>query len=209
LFRKTKCRKRSNLPGKGVAEMMEKASVVLLFLVLAGCAAPRAQISNPMTVSDVDYGLLWRASLEVLSEDFDIPYMNEEEGRIRTAFREGGTIVDPWESDASSFGGLLEESLVKTRRMVALDLKREDGGTTIEAHVFRQRNASLNYPAEHATEPLIFDPRQTDYYPRDINLFPLQEDAYVMRSEAWLPDGRDADFERKLLGKILRMAYGR
>ena len=185
---------------------MKKSPIVFLLVILAGCAATRAKVTNPMTVRGIDYDKLWQAGIDVISEDFDIPYMNKEEGAVRTTFREGGSLINFWESDASSFKGLIRETFHKTRRMVALNLGEAEGGARIEVQVFKHINVSMNYPTEHATEPYLFDPRQADYYPRDSNLFPLTEDAYVLQSAVWIPDGRDADYERQLVDNIIKRA---
>jgi len=188
---------------------MKKLLTLFALAVLAGCAATRAEITNPMTVRDVDYDKLWQAGIDVISEDFDIPYMNKQEGSVRTTFRESGSLINFWESNASSFRGVIRETFFKTRRMVALNLKEAEDGTRIEARVLKQIDASMNYPAEHAIEPYLFEPRQADYYPRDANLFPLSQDAYILRGGVWIPDGRDADLEKKLVSKILKKARTR
>jgi len=185
--------------------MMRKLFILCWIVALAGCAG-QAKVSNPMFVADVGYDELWRASIDVLSEDFDIPYMNKDEGALHTGMKRSGTIINFWESDASSLEGVIRETFYLTRRYVALNFKKEGAGTLVEAKVFRQRNVSENYPVEHAAEPYLFSPREADYYPQDSNLFPEQEDAYVVQSAVWLPDGRDADYEGRLLDRILKKA---
>ena len=184
---------------------MRKLFILCWIVALAGCAG-QAQVSNPMFVGDVEYDALWQASIDVLSEDFDIPYMDRDEGAVHTGMKRSGSIIDFWNSDASSLEDVIRETFYLTRRYVALNFKKEGGGTLVEAKVFRQRNVSDNYPVEHATEPYAFSPREADYYPRDSNLFPEQEDAYVVQSSVWLGDGRDADYEERLISRILKRA---
>lgn len=187
---------------------MRKLLLLLGFVILCGCVSSRLEVANPMTVSDVNYDKLWQTSLELLSEEYDIPYMNKEEGVIRAGFKEGGTLVNFWESDASSFKGVIRETFYLTRRLVALNLKKSDGGCSIEAQVMKQRNVSRNYPYRDIVEvePYTFDPREADYYPFDSVIFPNREDAYIAQSAVWIPDGRDADYEKNLVRQILQRA---
>ena len=84
----------------------------------AGCSivAPRPVAENPLLVPSADYETVWKTTVAVLDEYFDIATENRLSHTIVTQPKSGATLLEPWNGDSVGFAERLESTMQTIRR---------------------------------------------------------------------------------------------
>src|SRR4051812_1733207 len=90
-------------------------------LGLGGCAsvsrgiAPRPVGDNPLIVPSNDFEAIWRETVTVLDEYFDVRTENRLARSIVTDPMVGATLLEPWRPDSVGFHNKLESTMQTIR----------------------------------------------------------------------------------------------
>jgi hypothetical protein len=199
--------------------------VLSLALLAPGCAAlgPRngpMAYENPVLVPSADPDVLWDQLVAVVDDYFQID--REERvrivdgvptvGRIDTFPEVGATLFEPWRKDAANFYERLEGTLQTIRRRAIVQVIPADVGYLVEVTVYKEledvRRARFA-TADLATFADASTARATDqaYINNDPMNFPPVgppgEGGRQPVETGWIPEGRDAALEQKIICNLL------
>ena len=111
----------------------------------AGCAtvtqviAPRPVAENPMIVPSADFETVWRETVAVLDEYFDIRTENRLARTIVTDPVMGATLLEPWRGDSVGLDERLESTLQTIRRFARVQIDPVPGrGFAVQVEVFKE-----------------------------------------------------------------------
>ncbi len=184
--------------------------LALAALGQAGCAstpipfrspfAPRPVVPNPLIVPSNDYEMVWRQTVAVVDEYFEIAQENRLAGRIVTQPKIGATLLEPWLGDSVGFQERLESSLQTIHRFAIVTIKpAPGGGYAVEVQV-RKELEDLAKPERQAGGRAVF-----------INDFPVNRTREVVGPVplplGWIPRGRDPKLERVILERLQRNLF--
>ena len=185
---------------------------------MTGCAPRSVAVSNPIEIDPKEYSRIYRASIQVLREHrFQLDRQDYRYGRITTRPQPSPTALEPW-YDANTTGyqafestfnderrrvTILMDSLAsKNGQRVAWDTQ-PDGGRLIEdgyhlrVEVIVERRQS---PRRHLTGST----RGHGVF-ASLTAAPSElADRGVQNGDYWLPIGRDAYLEQRLLSAIIK-----
>jgi hypothetical protein len=177
--------------------------LLLLPLLASGCAsvAP-APVANPLFVPVADRDVVYDQVVAVIDSEFEIE--REErvrlegnvltEGRIDTFPQTGSTIFEPWLSDSADGYEKLEGTLQSIRRWSTVRVIPTGDGFLIDLAVFKELEDVRRPQMATAGAATLRE---------DTSLVRLEEvvtDQPINRG--WIPLGRDAVAEQRLLQEI-------
>lgn len=186
----------------------------LLLAATGGCACFRdntpllSQVTpepNPMFVASNDHDYVWERIVDAVDDYFDIErespirvYGNLTteitEGRIDTRPRIAATYLEPWFQDSVTAEERLESTCQTIRRHATVRVVPETGGYMIFVSVYKELE-DLERPLGSNTGAASFT------YTNSINTITnIGSDAPT--SYGWIPIGRDAALEQRILLKI-------
>ncbi|GAC1449983.1 MAG: hypothetical protein NVSMB9_34160 [Isosphaeraceae bacterium] len=168
---------------------------------LAGCAtisraiAPRAVCENPLIVPSADFETVWRETVAVLDEYFEIRTENRLARSIITDPVIGATLVEPWRGDSASLYERLESTLQTTRRFARVQINPIPGrGYAVKLEVLKELE-DLARPDRQAAGRAVFN-----------NDFPINRTREIVGPvpipNTWIPRGRDTRLEQVILQRI-------
>jgi hypothetical protein len=174
---------------------------VLTALGQAGCAsisqliAPRPVAENPLIVPSADFEAVWKASVAVLDEYFDIATENRLSRTIITQPKIGATVLEPWIGDSPGLYDRLESSLQTIRRHGRITVNpAPGGGFAVKVEVFKELE-DLTKPDRQAAGRAVFN-----------NDFPVNRTREIVGPVPvplqWIPRGRDAKLEQEILDRL-------
>ena len=183
---------------------MRQIAVVALaaaILWLAGCAtvtrvvSPRPVSENPLIVPTSDLESVWRETVAVLDEYFDIRTENRLARTIVTDPAIGATLLEPWRGDTIGFGEKLESTLQTTRRFARVQIDPVPGrGHAVKVEVLKEFE-DLPKPDRQTASRAVFN-----------NDFPVNRTREIVGPVAvpilWIPRGRDTKLEQVILNRI-------
>ena len=104
---------------------------VLAALGPTGCAlmAPRVVADNPLLVPSSDFETVWKTTITVIDEYFDIATENRLSGKIVTQPKMAAMLGEPWNGDSVGFRERLESNLQTIRRFAQVTVKPPGLGT--------------------------------------------------------------------------------
>lgn len=163
-----------------------------------GCAivAPfRPVAENPLTVPSADFETVWKATVAVLDEYFDIASENRLSGTIVTEPKLGATLLEPWNGDSAGFENRLESTLQTVRRFARATISPAPGGgfaVKIEVH---KELEDMPKPDRQAAGRAVFN-----------NDFPVNRSREIVGPvpipNGWIRLNRDAKLEQVILQRI-------
>ena len=137
---------------------------------------------NPLVVPVGDFELVWKQSVRVLDEYFDIATENRLAGTIVTQPVVGSTLLEPWRGDSVGFHDRFE---VKPA---------SGGGYSVKVEVYKQLE-DLGKPDRSAGSRAVFN-----------NVFPINRTREVVGPVPlplqWIPRGRDYKLEQVILARL-------
>ncbi len=163
-----------------------------------GCSimtGPQAQATNPLSVPSADFETVWKASITVLDDYFDIASENRLQRVIITQPKTGATLLEPWYGDSVGFKERLESSLQTIRRWARITVNPTSTGTfAVKVEVFKELEDMIR-PEKQLYGRAVFDNTIPVNRARDV-VGPLPA------ANGWIPRGRDTALEQQILGKI-------
>ena len=180
--------------------------------------SPIAMPGNTVLIPPLDAEVVWCQLVNVTDDFFKIQSEQRvvfaqgipTEGRITTFPQTGATLLEPWRGDSVGFHERLESTLQSIRRIASVRLIPDPGGWRVEVSVQKELENLLR--PMHATAggatfrnddslyrygtPLPVLGQRVGDQPRPV--------ATPTRTDGWIPLGRDALLERRMLDKILK-----
>jgi hypothetical protein len=202
------------LPRQVMCIFFVLCTMPLLIATLCGCACFRdntpglSQVTpepNPMFVASNNHNNVWECIVDAVDDYFDIDRedrirvygnLNTEitEGRIDTHPRIAATYLEPWFQDSVTKEERLESTCQTIRRKATVRVVPENGGYLIFVSVYKELE-DLERPLGANTGAASFT------YTNTINtMTDIGSDAPT--SYGWIPTGRDAALEQRILLKI-------
>jgi hypothetical protein len=180
--------------------LIAAAVAATLTLGLSGCASvsrvvyPRPVSDNPLVVPTADFETVWRETVAVVDEYFDVRLENRLSGRIETDPVIGATLLEPWRGDSVAFHDRLEATLQTVRRFARVQIEPVPGrGYSVKVEVFKE--------LEDLPKPIMQAGRSVFN-----NDFPVNRTREIVGPVAvpllWMPRGRDTLLEQTILNKI-------
>ncbi len=166
-----------------------------------GCAtvrqviAPKPGCENPMVVPVADFDAVWRETIAVLDEYFDVRSENRLAGTIVTDPVVGATLLEPWRADSVGLDDRLESTLQTMRRFALVQIKPAPGrGYLVKVEVMKELEF-LAKPDKQTAGRAVFN-----------NDFPVNRTREVVgpipAPVQWIPRGRDSKLEQVILNRI-------
>jgi hypothetical protein len=164
---------------------------------------PLPGLANPMLIPVVNDELAWEQIADVVSDYFTIAREQQarrsgdvwSEGRIETAFQSGATWLEPHRDDSVGSFNRWESTFQTIRRLATIRVIPDQGGYLVEVIV--QKELEDMPRPEHATAGAATL--------RNDSSLPTGRADVVSRtvsSPRWIPLGRDAALETRLLAEI-------
>ena len=159
-----------------------------------------AVTTNPLAVPAGDFELVWKQTVKVLDEYFDIATEDRLSGKIVTQPMVGATLAEPWRGDSVGFHDRLESTLQTIRRYAQVTVKPAPaGGYVVKVEVYKQLE-DLAKPDRAAGGRAVFN-----------NVFPINRTREVVGPVPlplqWIPRGRDHKLEQVILARLKRDLY--
>jgi hypothetical protein len=161
-----------------------------------------AGLQNPLLVPVADRDLLWDQVIDSLDDHFVI--QREErvrqvgdvllEGRIETFPVGGATLLEPWRRDSTPGQERLQSTLQSIRRRAVVRVTPTGGGYLIDLAVYKELE-DLASP-QHAT---VGQARVRHETTLNRNEEEVGADTFTL---GWIPLGRDASLEQRILQEI-------
>ena len=178
-------------------------AVVVLMSVISGtgCSAvalwltPGPPATNPLVVPSSDFETVWKESVAVLDEYFDIANENRLSRTIITQPRIGATMLEPWNGDTVDFGQRFEATIQTIRRHARITINpAPGGGFLVKIEVFKELE-DLSKPDRQSMGRAVFN-----------NDFPLNRTYEIVGPvplpQQWIPRGRDPNLEQVILERL-------
>jgi hypothetical protein len=167
----------------------------------AGCASvsrvidPRPLCDNPLIVPTTDFDSVWRETVRVLDEYFDIRTENRLSRSIVTDPVIGATLLEPWRGDSPGIPDRLESTLQTIRRFARVQIDPVPGrGYAVKVEVLKELE-DLAKPDRMAAGRAVFN-----------NDFPVNRTREIVGPVPvplqWIPRGRDSKLEQVILQRI-------
>lgn len=175
------------------------ALATLAALGQAGCALPglreAAATPNPLVVPSSDFEAIWKTTVAVVDDYFDIASENRLSRRIVTHPVMAATLLEPWRGDSVGFDQRLEATLQSIRRFAIIQVNpAPGGGYTVKVEVHKQLE-DLPKPERQAGGRSIF-----------VYQFPVNRTREIVGPVplpyGWIDRGRDPALEQAILKRI-------
>jgi hypothetical protein len=166
-----------------------------------GCAsvtrvlAPQPLCDNPLIVPTTDFDTVWRETVRVIDEYFDIRTENRLARTIVTDPVVGATLLEPWRGDSPGIPDRFESTLQTIRRFARVRIDPVPGrGYAVRVEVMKELE-DLAKPDRQAAGRAVFN-----------NDFPVNRTREIVGPVPaplqWIPRGRDAKLEQVILQRI-------
>jgi hypothetical protein len=168
---------------------------------LGGCAsvskvvAPRPVCDNPLVIPSADFEAVWRETVAVVDEYFEIRSENRLSRTIVTDPVIGATLLEPWRADSVTLGDRFECTLQTIRRFARVEVIPVAGrGFAVKVAVFKELE-DLTKPDRQSAGRAVFN-----------NDFPVNRTREIVGPVPipllWIPRGRDTALEQAILNRI-------
>ena len=166
-----------------------------------GCAsvsrivAPKPVCDNPLIVPSGDLDAIWRETVRVLDEYFDIRTENRLARTIVTDPVVAATILEPWRGDSPGLSERFEATLQTIRRFARVHIEPVAGrGYAVKVEVLKELE-DLARPDRQSAGRAVFN-----------NDFPVNRTREIVGPVPvplqWIPRGRDTRLEQVILQRI-------
>ena len=167
----------------------------------AGCTTVTRVISarpvceNPLIVPSGDFETVWRETVAVLDEYFDIRNENRLARTIVTDPVMGATLLEPWRGDSVGLDDRLESTFQTIRRFARVQINPVPGrGYSVKIEVLKELE-DLARPDRQTAGRAVFN-----------NDFPVNRTREIVGPVPipiqWIPRGRDTKLEQVILNRI-------
>lgn len=189
-----------------------------LLLMISGCASsvpyggpippPAGQFyASSVLLSHGDHQVVWSVVVDVVDDHFKIKWERPvrlvgnvlTDGRLETFPLVGSTILEPWHGDSANPYEKLQSTLQSIRRRAEVTVSHAEGGFRVDVAVYKELEDALQ-PAHATAGAATF--RYDGTLTRVVNPVGQQD-----INDGWLPLGRDAALESRIIGQLsARMA---
>ena len=179
------------------------SAVVVLTSVLsgAGCSTvshwimPGPPAPNPLAVPSAEFETVWKESVAVLDEYFDIANENRLSRTIVTQPMIGATLMEPWRNDSVDLGDRFEATIQTVRRHARVTVNTAPGGGyLVKVEVFKELE-DMAKPDRQSMGRAVFN-----------NDFPVNRTfetvGPIPLPVQWIPCGHDPKLEQVILDRI-------
>jgi len=157
---------------------------------------------NPSLVPAADHEVVWETIVDVIDDDFEIdrevPVRQYgdvlTEGRLDTRPLVGSTILEPWLEDAVTVHEKIEGTLQSIRRQAVVRVIPAQGGQWIEVVVLKE--------LEDTAQPLRASAGSATFSYDNSLVRVVDPITEIQVHRGWIPQGRDAALEQRILAKI-------
>lgn len=163
----------------------------------SGCSivAPRPVADNPLHVPSGDFETVWKTTVMVLDEYFDIASENRLSRTIITQPQSGATLLEPWNGDSVGFNERLESTIQTIRRFAQAKItEAPNGGYVVKIEVHKELE-DLAKPDRAAAGRSVFN-----------NDFPVNRSREIVGPipvpNGWIRLNRDTKLEQVILQRI-------
>ncbi|AGA31394.1 hypothetical protein Sinac_7355 [Singulisphaera acidiphila DSM 18658] len=177
--------------------MFAASLVAAVAIGQAGCSivAPRPVAENPLLVPSADYETVWKTTVAVLDEYFDIATENRLSHTIVTQPKNGATLLEPWNGDSVGFDERLESTMQTIRRFARATITQApNGGYVVKVEVHKELE-DLARPERAAAGRAVFN-----------NDFPVNRSREIVGPvpvpNGWIRLNRDSKLEQVILQRI-------
>lgn len=176
--------------------------LALAALSFSGCALPglQAAVPNPLVVPSGDFETVWKQTIAVVDDYFDIKSENRLARKIVTEPKTGATLLEPWYGDSVGFDQRLESSLQTIRRFAIVTVNpAPTGGYAVKVEVYKE------------LEDLVKPDRQAAGRATFSDNFPVNRTREIVGPvplpAQWIPRGRDPTLERVILNRLKNILF--
>ena len=187
------------------------ATSAVLFSVACGCgqlayrlsgSADPPYVPNPLELPPAQDDFVWSQVVDTVDDYFRVareqPVQNSDgmvlDGRLETAYRIGGSILEPWRKDSTPGFERLQSTLQSVRRRAIVTVRPFGAAYTIEVIV--QKDLEDTDRSQYATESTATR-RHDGTLLRNSNGY---DDS--PQTLGWIPLGRDASLEQAILNDV-------
>lgn len=185
-----------------------------LMLFSSGCASTPGLVGdwgvspNPLTIPIGDFETVWRQSVNVLDEYFEIESENRLARRIVTKPLNSATLLEPFRGDTVTLRDRVEATLQSIRRFAVVTVQPSPTGTLVKVEVYKELE-DVEQPNPAGLTNLNLDDDFTLVPSNFGTAEPMLETASgggtrVARNAPgrWIPQGRDTQLEQTILARI-------
>jgi hypothetical protein len=179
-------------------------SAIVVLIALAGgsgCATvtqwltPGPPATNPLLVPSADFETVWKESVAVLDEYFEIASENRLSQTIVTQPKSGATLLEPWSGDSVDLSERFESTIQTMRRHARITVKpAPGGGFLVKVEVFKELE-DMSKPDRQSMGRAVFN-----------NDFPVNRTYEIVGPIPlplqWIPKGRDSKLEQVILDRL-------
>ena len=163
---------------------------------------------NPLTIPIGDFETVWRQSVNVLDEYFEIESENRLARRIVTKPLNSATLLEPFRGDTVTLRSRVEATLQSIRRFAVVTIQPSPTGTLVKVEVYKELE-DVEQPNPAALTNLNLDDDFTLVPSNFGTAEPMLEigvggGTRVARNAPgrWIPQGRDTELEQTILARI-------
>lgn len=172
--------------------------VALAALGQSGCAlVPQPVVENPIIVPAGEFEKVWKTTVDVVDNYFDIRIENRLARRIVTDPDISPTLVEPWRPAAVGFHDRLEATLQTIRRFAIVTVDDAPGGGYAVRVVVLKELEDLPKPDRQSSAQAVFT-----------NDFPVNRTREIVGPVplpvGWISRGHDTKVEQKMLNDLRR-----
>lgn len=179
--------------------------------MLSGCGqlahrfitiSPDNYVPNPLDLPARSDQFVWQQVIDTVDDYFQIsreqPVVNRQgmalEGRLETAYRIGGSILEPWRKDSTAGFERLQSTLQTIRRRAIVTVRPTGTGYAVEMVV--QKELEDTDRTQYATE--------TTAGVRHDGSRVSRQDSFddSPQTLGWIPMGRDTSLEQTILADL-------
>jgi hypothetical protein len=164
----------------------------------AGCSIldpPRPVAENPLAVPSADFETVWKATVAVMDEYFDIASENRLSRTIVTQPRMGATLLEPWNRDSVGLTERTESTFQTIRRFGRATVNPAPGGGFVVKVEVHKELEDLSKPDRQAAGRAVFN-----------NDFPVNRNREIVGPvpipNGWIRLNRDSKLEQVILQQI-------
>jgi hypothetical protein len=176
-------------------------AMVSAALGFVGCASlsrvvsPPPVCTNPLIIPSSDIETVWKETVAVVDEYFEIRSENRLAGTILTDPIPGATLLEPWRGDSANLHERIESTLQTMRRFARIEIKEVPGrGYAVKVEVLKELE-DMAKPDRQSAGRAVFN-----------NDFPVNRIREVVGpmpvAVRWIPRGRDTVLEQAILNRI-------
>ncbi len=157
-------------------------------------------VPNPLIVPTADFETVWKQTVFVLDDYFDIASEDRLARRIETQPQTAATLIEPWFGDSVTIRDRLEASMQTLRRVAVVTVNpAQGGGYAVKVEVYKELEDMSKPDRQAAGRAAFLDNIPISRTYEIVGPYPLPL--------GWIRLGRDAQLESVILNRIRKGLY--